>query len=161
MLAEGEPDPATPAARLAFSRRLLIESIRRYEDALALCLDVDANYPRRPDPWAAESDAEKDERFLWRRLSIEADSAFESAEECLASRIFALYDRLAPEGARLGQEDNDEPFRERAVRFEGTTYILNYHPDLFEGGTNIVAVVRDGRTFDLGAPDADGRCIFR
>lgn len=57
---------------------------------------------------------------------------------------------MATEGERIGWGGMDgEPFRERAVRFGGTTYILNYHPDLYEGGTNIIAIIRDGRTLDL------------
>lgn len=89
ILAEGESDPATVNARLALTPRLLIESIRRYEDALALALDVNAAYPRLANPRQPVDEAEANERFLWRRLSIEADSAFESAEENLASRLFA------------------------------------------------------------------------
>ena len=148
-------DPATPALRRDLARTLLIGAIRHYEKALTTMRAVDASYPRLNEPRCPHDDATKAEHRAWQRLIEQADDDFDHAELALASRIQSLYDDLAPEHRRVGSGPHDH-FIERAVRFEGTTYALQYNPGGYESGSNIVAVARDAVSFHLESDD-DGR----
>ena len=118
---------------------------------------VTASYPSLSEPRCPRDEAEHVEHQAWLRVIAQADDDFDHAEQALAARMLALYDDLAPEGRRVGPGPHGH-FIERAVRFDGTTYALQYHPDDYEAGTNIIAIARDVVTFHLGdAPRKEKR----
>jgi hypothetical protein len=147
-LAPGEVDPATPEARLKLTRRLVASAIRRYEAALEAARWMDSAYRLLGSPADDHDEDTKAERRAWVRLSDQYDDDFNCAELALASRIQNLYDELAPAGKRVGPGPRDH-FTERAVRYRGTTYALQYSVEDYEPGSCIIAIVRDGRLIDL------------
>ncbi len=148
VLPEGEPDPATPAWREELARRMLAAAIARHEEANALWSAVHESYPRLPEPAHPRTDAELAEHRAWLLLLGQADEAFDSAEENLASRIQALFDLIAPEGRRARDSEEDY-FVPRAVRTGGSVYVLADDVMRYEPRTNIVAVYREPMMIDL------------
>jgi hypothetical protein len=149
-------DPATPELRAKLTRKLLIAAIRRYEETLAAAIFMDSAYPVLALPKEPLDEAEKAERRAWRRLVDQFDDDFNNAELALASRIQNLYADLALEGRAVDRAVLGE-FHELAVRHQGTTYILVYDVDKYEPGENIIAILRDGVTFDLADVAGDDR----
>jgi hypothetical protein len=141
-------DLATPQIRLMMSRQLVVAAIRRYEESLAAARAFDASYRLLAAPLEKTSD----ERKAWRRLASSIDNDFETAELVLASRIQDLYEDIAPEARKVGNGDHTH-FIERAVRYEGTTYALEYDVDDYEADSNIIAIVRDNLMFNLASDD--------
>jgi len=145
-------DPATPSLRRSLMRKLVVAAIERYESTLARTRWMDAAYPALSTPLPPIADEETQERQAWRRLVDATDADFDNAELGLASHIAALYDDLAPEDRKCGFGDHGQ-FVERAIRYRGTTYVLNYEPERYESGTCIIAIVRDSHVFDLTSED--------
>ncbi len=143
-----EPDPATPARRIRMARALLLGAIRRYEATLAATRRMAVVYPDLGGCRPPMDAAGLAEHRAWRRLLDQVDDDFDNAELALAARIQALYDDLAPEGRKLGPGPHRD-FIERAVRYRGTSYALQYDVARYEPSTNIIALVREPRAFDL------------
>lgn len=144
-----DDDPATPALRRKLTIRLLVGAIHRYEDALAAARFFDSAYPVLALPKEPLDETDAAERRAWRRLRDEYDQDFDAAERAaIASHIQNLYADVALEGCDLDQAVLG-PFFERAIRFEGTTYATQYDVADYEAGTNIVATIREGQTYDL------------
>ena len=149
-----ENDPATPELRAKLTRKLLIAAIRRYEETLAAAIFMDSAYPVLALPKGPLDESEKAERRAWQRLVDQFDDDFNNAELALASRIQNLYADVALEGRAVDRAVLGD-FTERAVRFEGTTYILSYDVTDYAPDSNIIAILRDGRSFDLAGLDDD------
>jgi hypothetical protein len=141
-------DPATPANRVALARKLLVGAIRGYGAASVEWAEVNESYPKLDEPAPPRSDEEAAERKRWRELLRQVDEDFDAAELRLGERILRLYDALAP-ADRRAEDDPDGYFVPRAVRFEGSTYVLAYHPNSFESHQNLIAVYRSELVIDL------------
>jgi hypothetical protein len=70
----------------------------------------------------------------------------------LAGRIQGLFDQLAPESQRT-RESASEYFIPRAVRHQGTVYVLGYSVHEYEPRTNIIATYRGEMVIDLDCED--------
>jgi hypothetical protein len=149
-------DPATPELRRELARRMLADGIDRYEAALREWNAVNAAFPDLDPPYRYPGDldpAERAEWTLWRSLLALTQETFNHAEQDLAERIDRLFDMLAPEGGRVGDEAG-ESFVGRAVTRGGNVYVLTYSAEDFEPETNIIAVHRQSMTIDLAGDEA-------
>jgi hypothetical protein len=146
-----DDDPATPTLRRKLTLRLLISAIRRYEETLAAARHMDAAYPKLALPKQAQDEATKAERRSWQRLVDQFDADFDAAELALASHIQNLFADLG--GTEFLADVGEQAPFERAIRFEGTLYCLQYDVADYVRDSNIVAIVRPGRVLDLDCED--------
>jgi hypothetical protein len=149
-------DPATPELRRELARRMLADGIDRYDAALREWNAVNESFPDLDPPYRYPGDhdpAERAEWTLWRSLLALTQENFNHAEQDLAERIDRLFDMLAPEGGRVGDEAS-ESFVGRAVKRGGNVYVLTYSAEDFEPETNIIAVHRQAMTIDLAGDEA-------
>jgi hypothetical protein len=130
-------------------KRLLRQAVRQYLASLEFAREVDREMPEafRP-PWnpAAEPAGA---RRLWWLLHAEADAQFDAAESALSDRILNGFDAVAAEGSRVGPVEVESEFIERAIKVDGTLFVLVFDPGEYMPGQNIIAIVGANRVANL------------
>jgi hypothetical protein len=142
-----DADPATPERRLELTRSLLVWAINAYEIASHQWSIVNESFPTLEYP----KPMDPAEHAAWRVLIKEADEAFNACELTLGQRIQVLFNELAGTGQGADHQAGGY-FVPRAVRHQGTTYVLVYDVHAHEPKTNIIATYRDSMTIDLADP---------
>jgi hypothetical protein len=130
-------------------KRLLRQAVAQYMASLEFAREVDREMPEAfKPPWnpAAEPAGA---RQLWWLLHAEADAQFEAAESALADRINNGFDAVAAEGNRVGPTEDYAEFVERAIKVDGTLFVLVFDAGEYEPGRNIIAIVGADRVASL------------